>query len=666
VAALSLKERFNKVIDKGPDRWLSRTLPLNETNFRSRNFTNPNPPIADGVDPAPGGEQQGGGQEKPQVPQVTPARVNSPRGFGLTARRDMGKPDTQAVDRSMGSLQRVYHEAPARLRTDWEGLKAGSKEGEQAARDYAGHAMLYAQELSRRMKDPEDDLNIETPASGPGTKQLTYQEIQALLAHKERNIRLYGDASPNETQNLVTSTRPFGFSPEFIESSWNVIRGALHGETGGAFKSSGGFRGKELEDGSEAKPAGMRGLKINPRFFYAEEGEEFPTYHPPVLDRTKHYKQNGEVNAAGKGIQQLYDDFVTALQDSTLGQEFRGSGSDGEARARIMWKLFLEQGGMEALTGLPLDPRSMILEHTTPLNRSAGMNTNVDYPVEQTDTDSNFVLLNPGVNEYKSGGTMQEMYDKLESPTGPARITQDDYDRSAEQILAARGFQDEWTQQLLATLIDSEGNIIDGDHMAELETKLAGQAEKLEEYKANILGLYDKNVEVGRKPTAPSKKKNLTPEEQQYKEVDYPQQLAQWEEKGRQFDVGRRKYITDRAAKVGGLRDRWKTQLFSGLKLKKGITRIGGGNPHSAANRNKIIEHILTNINDVDNIRDSWREMTRRATEHVARIEEWRRENSSMLKAEQDIEIEERFGDKTGTKFFTDLLDEYLANYGQE
>ena len=556
------------------------------------------------------------------------------------------KPDEGAVKKTLGALGDVYKDGIGDLKTDWKGLKPGTPEARQTARDFAGRAMLFNQELAKRHHDPDDEsIPLE---SGSGSKQLSFQEIQALKTHEQRNIQGFGDGSPEQTKKLVSHSRPFSFTPNFIETTWNVLRGALGPKD--AYKKSGGLPSGHQEHGIQGGP------RVNSKFFYTDEGEDYPTYHEPKIDPERDYVMEGR----GANRKPKLDDegnqiikpgspygkflaFKEALADNSIGREIAGG---GESRARVMWKLFLEQGGMDALTHLPLDPRTMILEHTTPYNRSSGMNDNLDFDSEDTDTDSNWMLLNAAVNEAKSGGTMEEMYDKVRRFYG---VQESDYDQSQEKIVAARNHTKDWVKQILGTLIDSEGNIIEGDHVNELQEKISEFTEHMEGVRTDILGLYGSKREIqGKKPKALTRAQQRDPQNLEA----YDQAIREWEGRGENYDTGRREYIQSRANSINPLKTAWKNQFFGGLGLNKVISRVGGGNAIPDRLRQAVIDRVLEDPTQLDSIRKKWNESTKKATQHVREMEEYRRNNPDV----DEDEVKRRFGDLTGIKFFEDAF----------
>lgn len=92
------------------------------------------------------------------------------------------------------------------------------------------------------------------------------------------------------------------------------------------------------------------------------------------------------------------------------GNEMRGQG--GVSRAKMIWKMYLEQGGRDAYTGLPLKIDNIDLEHIRPASGAKG-------DLEEFKTrehEKNQVLVNSNVNQSKSELSMKEFFEKKVDP----------------------------------------------------------------------------------------------------------------------------------------------------------------------------------------------------------------------------------------------------------
>ena len=83
-----------------------------------------------------------------------------------------------------------------------------------------------------------------------------------------------------------------------------------------------------------------------------------------------------------------------------------GLGSVG--RGKMIWRIFLEQGGIDAYTGQPLQLESMDLEHVVGFeNDDDGIPTDEDY--KNREHELNQVLTSSAVNQTKKDMNMSEV-----------------------------------------------------------------------------------------------------------------------------------------------------------------------------------------------------------------------------------------------------------------
>ena len=282
-------------------------------------------------------------------------------------------------------------------------------------RDYAARATLAARELQRARG-----------TSGIGSKTLTRDQFDALMRNQDRNRQGFGGGNPEMIKQLVQAARVHNFDPKFIEATWHLVSSA--------FKESGKLgAGKELD---KTMHAGMRGIAGNarkvdqglgdmvaPNFDTKDyEGEDgLPTLKLRDRERLE-VGPDGELKDTGKGrkraeIEARDANFYEQLANGALGEEFRSEG--GAWRARLMWKLFLQQGGRDALTGLPLDIDTMALEHVLGLKTGGTAGETKDQAkqrIQERDTDDNFVLIAKAVNDLKSDQDMDDFYENSVLP----------------------------------------------------------------------------------------------------------------------------------------------------------------------------------------------------------------------------------------------------------
>ena len=90
-------------------------------------------------------------------------------------------------------------------------------------------------------------------------------------------------------------------------------------------------------------------------------------------------------------------------------------------RALLVWRVYLEQGGVDAYTGLPLDLESMDLEHVVALkNNDNGEPTEED--IKNREHEKNHVLTSSRANQRKSSMAMNEFIEKEVMPLAEKSI----------------------------------------------------------------------------------------------------------------------------------------------------------------------------------------------------------------------------------------------------
>ena len=135
------------------------------------------------------------------------------------------------------------------------------------------------------------------------------------------------------------------------------------------------------------------------------------------------------------------------------GNEMRGQG--GVDRAKYVWRMYLEQGGVDAYTGLPLNIDNIDLEHIRPASKAEG-------DLEEFKTrehEKNWVLVNANVNQAKSDLSMKEFFDKQ---VDPLAAKGDDYWNTRSEIFDYRNSIPSKEAELMGSFIDKDGNIVEG------------------------------------------------------------------------------------------------------------------------------------------------------------------------------------------------------------
>ena len=192
--------------------------------------------------------------------------------------------------------------------------------------------------------------------AGAGKNNLGYADVQNLMANRDRLIEGYGDGSPEQIKKFVDSVRAIKVSDEFVDASYDVLPES--------FKKS--LKGK--------------GQVTNDKY---------------VSDDKAHK----DMHYLGKN------------PDGTIK---RGMASTND-RAKLMWRIYLEQGGRDAYTGLPLDIQSMDLEHVRGFNNKDGGKPGKE-EWEQRENDDNMTLINSNINQTKVDLSMKDFFEQRVDP----------------------------------------------------------------------------------------------------------------------------------------------------------------------------------------------------------------------------------------------------------
>ena len=192
--------------------------------------------------------------------------------------------------------------------------------------------------------------------SGAGKNNLGYADVQNLEANRDRLIKGYGDGSPEQIKKFVESVRSIKVSDDFVDTSFDLLPED--------FKKS--LKGK--------------GQVTNDKY---------------VSDDKAHK----DIHYLGKN------------PDGTIK---RGMASTND-RAKLMWRIYLEQGGRDAYTGLPLDIQSMDLEHVRGFNnKDGGKPGKTEW--EQRENDDNMTLINSNINQTKVDLSMKDFFEQRVDP----------------------------------------------------------------------------------------------------------------------------------------------------------------------------------------------------------------------------------------------------------
>ena len=317
--------------------------------------------------------------------------------------------------------------------------------------------------------------NRKGGSRGIGSKLLSFEDVQALRANEKRNREGYGNGSPEMVERLVRASRPHNFNPAFIEATWNVVNKFF------ANKSKGGMGSDPATDDLHFGIAGTDELPNQDRF---KDDEGLPLMRRRDAVPEEDIGPRGEKKKF-KDAKITEEQFMKKLMNSSLGQGMRGSNTSRE-RGRLMWKILLQQGGRDALTGLPLDMENMALEHVRAFNNEKLEDGS---PLEiqadkmdrayDRDNDGNFVLINKGVNDFKNDNSMDDFYKRLRRDYYD--LTQEDFEIVGDGVNEASDSQAAFSELISGTIFDNTGNLRQGVNSTEFLNEMMRYEEAIDQ-----------------------------------------------------------------------------------------------------------------------------------------------------------------------------------------
>jgi len=188
--------------------------------------------------------------------------------------------------------------------------------------------------------------------SGAGKNNLGYADVQNLMANRDRLLEGYGDGSPEQIKKFVDSVRSNKVSDEFVSASFDILPDS--------FKKSLSGKGQVTNDK------------------YVSDDKAHKDMH-----------------------------YLGRNEDGTV----RRGAANNKDRSKLMWRIYLEQGGRDAYTGLPLDLQAMDLEHVRGFNNKDGGAPGKE-EWEQRENDDNFTLINSNINQKKVDMSMKDFFEK--------------------------------------------------------------------------------------------------------------------------------------------------------------------------------------------------------------------------------------------------------------
>ena len=200
--------------------------------------------------------------------------------------------------------------------------------------------------------------------SGFGKNNLGLADRDQLFKNKENLMELYDDAKPDLVEKGVRKVRKNKVSEDFVNESFDTLP-------------------KPLQEALSRK--GKVGKPADKKHFLGyvkEDGSITSDVNDPDIKKDEN----------GKPV-------------------IKRGGLPSKDRARLIWRIYLEQGGIDAYTGLPLDLESMDLEHVVAFdNNDKGKPTVDDYKAREN--DKNMVMTATNLNQKKKDMSMEEFYEK--------------------------------------------------------------------------------------------------------------------------------------------------------------------------------------------------------------------------------------------------------------
>lgn len=202
--------------------------------------------------------------------------------------------------------------------------------------------------------------------AGFGKNNFGIKDRDTLVANKENLLKGYNDAKPELVEKFVRSVRSAKVSEDFVRESYDTLPPKLK---------------------TYLKGAGQAGKVVGKNHFIGYEKED-----GSITSNIEESKKDENGNPI----------------------PVRGSIPNTD-RARLVWRIYLEQGGMCAYTGLPLDVESMDLEHVVGI-----MNKDKGDPSEEDllnrENERNHVITTTRANQRKKDLNMNEFYEREVSP----------------------------------------------------------------------------------------------------------------------------------------------------------------------------------------------------------------------------------------------------------
>ena len=345
-------------------------------------------------------------------------------------------------------LNDIRGEEPEKKAEDFPTLDDKIKEVETNKQD---DKVSELGEIMKDMSSPEDVADIQDTMLE--LRKLAGKQASEAVQKSEAKYAKYMDKVFKPFEDLV-SKMDDQKKNSFVSLVANAHKFTGRNNSGAGLNSLGKFDVQQLAlgkkrmfenydfDDKESVEKYVRSVRSN------EVDNEFVDSTFEILP--KKLKQTwGKKGMAGKG--ELGRNHFLGYDED--GNEMRGQG--GVDRAKYVWRMYLEQGGVDAYTGLPLNIDNIDLEHIRPASKAEG-------DLEEFKTrehEKNWVLVNANVNQAKSDLSMKEFFDKQ---VDPLDAKGDDYWNTRSEIFDYRNSIPSKESELMGSFVDKDGNIVEG------------------------------------------------------------------------------------------------------------------------------------------------------------------------------------------------------------
>ena len=209
--------------------------------------------------------------------------------------------------------------------------------------------------------------------SGAGIMNLGENDRDMLIKNEKMLAEGYDEAEPKKVEKFVRGARHYSVPESVVRDTFKTLP-------------------KKIQEALARK--GKVGDSINDE----EVGGHFNGYKA-IDPKTKKEYTTSDVNDPNiEGWSDPPDtDKLTVVRGNT----------GNAARAMLVWRMYLEQGGVDAYTGLPLDLESMDLEHVVGYNITYKNDPPTNEDFRNREHERNQVLTSSAVNQQKSDQSMQ-------------------------------------------------------------------------------------------------------------------------------------------------------------------------------------------------------------------------------------------------------------------